>query len=83
MMKDSIINLQNGKSYYVLEEQVHNQIKYVLAAECNLDKHFVNQEELFLMQVENDNGNIIFKEVEDENLVVLLTEIFQDKFQNN
>ena len=41
-MKDMIFKLKNGKDYYILEELSHNNQKYALAIECNLEKDEIN-----------------------------------------
>ena len=44
MVKDKVIQMDNGKSYYVLEEIEYQGKKYILTLECDLEKDMVNED---------------------------------------
>ena len=62
MVKDKIIELENGINYYVIEEIDHNDKKYVLAAMCDLEKEEVNEEDYIVMEIkiEDDLDDILY-----------------------
>ena len=82
-MKDKILKLKNGKDYYVLEELAHNNKKYALATECNLEKEEINEEELVVMEVKVIDDNLIIDEIYDDNIVEEVIILFKEKIQNN
>ena len=82
-MKDMILKLKNGKDYYVLEELSHNNKKYALATECNLEKDEINEEELVVMEVKVIDDDLIVNEISDDNVAEEVVMLFRDKFQNN
>ena len=82
-MKDMIFKLKNGKDYYILEELSHNNQKYALAIECNLEKDEINEEELVVMEVKVIDDNLIVDEIQDDNIAEEVITLFQEKIQNN
>lgn len=82
-MKDMILKLKNGKDYYVLEEIEHDNKKYALVTECNLEKDEINEEELVVMEVKVINDELIVDEIYDDNIAEEVVMLFREKFQNN
>ena len=82
-MKDMIFKLKNGKDYYILEELSHNNQKYALATECNLEKDEINEEELVVMEVKVIDDNLIVDEIQDDNIAEEVITLFKEKIQNN
>lgn len=81
-MKDSVINLSTGVSYYVLEEVIHNDRKFLLGAQCDLDSDNINTEELFLMEAKGTGDNLVVDEIYDDDLAKEVTILLMNKFQN-
>lgn len=82
-MKDIILKLKNGKDYYILEELSHNNKKYALATECNLEKDEINEEELVVMEVKVIDDDLIVDEIYDDNIADEVVMLFKEKIQNN
>ena len=82
-MKGTILKLRNGKDYYVFEELTHNNKKYALATECNLEKDEVNEEELVVMEVKLINDELVVDEIYDDNEAMEVVALLRDKIQNN
>lgn len=82
-MKNMILKLKNEKDYYILEEISHNNKKYVLATECNLEKDEINEEELVVMEVKFIDDNLIVDEIHDDNVADEVIILFKEKFRNN
>ena len=72
-MKDKILEIA-GKSYYVLQEVVHNNRCYGLTLPCEVD-----EDSLVLMEFKNENEQLVACDVPEDKLA---HEIFQ-KILNN
>ena len=68
MVKDKIIELENGINYYILEETSYNDRKYVLAAVCDLEKDDLNTEDFIIMEIKIVDNNLMTANIEDDNL---------------
>ncbi len=82
-MKNTVIQLKTGVSYYILEELVYNQKKYVMTVECNLDNDEMEEENLVMMEVKVENDNVIVDEIQDDNVALEVLKLFQKKFQSS
>ena len=82
MIKDKIIEMENGKEYYILEEVSYNGKKYLLSAECNLDKDEINEEDYLVMELEIENNNLKINTIEDDKLAVIVTNMLINKVRN-
>ncbi len=77
-MKDKILEIA-GKSYYVLQEVVHNNRCYGLTLPCDIKKDEVDEDSLVLMEFKNENEQLVACDVPEDKLA---HEIFQ-KILNN
>ena len=80
-MKNSLINLKNGNSFYILEDTVYNNKNYVLAVSINEDD--TNKMNVVVMEYYFENGQIMVSEIADDNIAKIVTELLQQKLQNN
>lgn len=80
-MKNSLINLKNGNSFYILEDTVYNNKNYALAVSINEDD--TNKMNVVVMEYYFENGQIMFSEIADDNIAKTVTELLQQKLQNN
>ena len=80
-MKNSLINLKNGNSFYILEDTVYNNKNYALAVSINEDD--TNKMNVVVMEYYFENGQIIVSEIADDNIAKTVTELLQQKLQNN
>ena len=83
MIKDKIIQMNNGKSYYVLEEVEYNDKKYVLSVECDLDKDEVNEEDYFVMELDVTGEELSIKHIENDDVAKMVIELLMDKIRKN
>lgn len=74
MVKDKIIELENGTNYYVLEETEYNDKKYVLAAQCDLEKEELNEDDYIVMEIKIEDDALVTKNIHDDNIVRIVTE---------
>lgn len=79
MVKDKIIELENGINYYVIEEIDHNDKKYVLAAMCDLEKEEVNEEDYIVMEIKIEDDALVTKNIKDDNIARIVTEKLIEK----
>lgn len=80
-MKNSLINLKNGNSFYILEDTVYNNKNYALAVSINEDD--TNKMNVVIMEYYFENGQIMVSEIADDNIAKIVTELLQQKLQNN
>lgn len=80
-MKNSLINLKNGNSFYILEDTVYNNKNYALAVSINEDD--TNKMNVVVMEYYFENGQIMVSEIVDDNIAKIVTELLQQKLQNN
>ena len=83
MVKDKIIQMDNGKSYYVLEDVEYNGKKYILSLECDLDKDSVNEEDYFVMELSMVDGELAIKRVEDDNISKIVIAMLLNNVKND
>ena len=83
MIKDKIIQMDNGKSYYVLEDVEYNEKKYILSVECDLDKDEVNEEDYFVMELDMAGDELAVKHIEDDKIAKMVIELLMDKIRKN
>lgn len=80
-MKNSLINLKNGNSFYILEDTTYNNKNCALAVSINEDD--TNKMNVVVMEYYFENGQIMVGEIADDNTAKTVTELLQQKFQNN
>ena len=80
-MKNSLINLKNGNSFYILEDTVYNNKNYALAVSINEDD--TNKMNVVVMEYYFENGQMMVIEIADDNIAKTVTELLQQKLQNN
>ncbi len=80
-MKNSLINLKNGNSFYILEDTVYNNKNYALAVSINEDD--TNKMNVVVMEYYFENSQIMVSEIADDNIAKTVTELLQQKLQNN
>ena len=80
-MKNSLINLKNGNSFYILEDTIYNNKNYALAVSINEDG--TNKMNVVVMEYYFENGQIMVSEIADDNIAKIVTELLQQKLQNN
>ena len=83
MVKDKIIQMDNGKCYYVLEDVEYNGKKYILSLECDLDKDAVNEEDYFVMELSMVDGELAIKRVEDDNVSKIVIAMLLNNVKND
>lgn len=83
MIKDKIVELENGVSYYVLDEIIYNNKKYILTIECDLKKDEINENDYFVMELKIDGNDIIFSPITDNKLAMDVTELLIKKVRSN
>ena len=80
-MKNSLIDLKNGSSFYILEDSVYNNKNYALAVSIN--ENDTNKMNVVVMEYYFENGQIMVSEIADDNIAKTVTELLQKKLQSN
>lgn len=83
MVKDRIIELDNGINYYILEEISYNNKKYILAALCNLGEETVDADKYLVLEIKIEDNNLITADIEDDNLANKVIELLVEKVKAN
>lgn len=83
MVKDKVIQMDNGKSYYVLEEIEYQGKKYILTLECDLEKDMVNEDDYFAMELAIETGELNIKKIDDNDIAKVVVGMLLSKMQNN
>ena len=83
MVKDKVIQMDNGKSYYVLEEIEYQGKKYILTLECDLEKDKVNEDDYFAMELAIETGELNIKKIDDNDIAKVVVGMLLSKMQNN
>ena len=79
MIRDKIIELENGVNYYILEELTYNNKKYALAVECDLEKEEMNDDKYIVMEIKLDNNNLTTAYIEDDKAAAIISKMLLDK----
>lgn len=82
-MKEKIFTLEDGSSYYALENIKSNAGYYVLAAPCDLDKDDMDTDNLIVCEIKLDGENVVTKRINDENLAAKVSAELIQKFRRN
>ena len=79
MIKDRIIELENGTNYYILDDITDMQKKYVLAAECDLKNDSVNEDKYIVMEIKINNNDLFIVNIKDDNIASIVTKLLIEK----
>ena len=82
MIKDKIIEMDNGNSYYILNDITYNNKKYLLSVECNLEKDEIKEDDYLVMELVIENDELVIKQIEDDNLALIVTNLLINKIKN-
>lgn len=82
-MKDKIFSLEEGSSYYALENIKSDKGYYVLAAPCDLEKDDMDIENLIACEVTLNGEDVVTKRINDENLAAKVSAELIQKFRRN
>lgn len=83
MVKDKVIQMEDGKNYYVLEEVEYLNRKFLLSLECDLDKDTINEEDYLVMELVLENNDLVIKRVLDENITKTVVVMLLQKIRNS
>ena len=78
-MKDGLVKLKNGDTYYILDEDTYKGKNYALAINCNVDTSNEEEVQMVLMEVIRENGEITVNEVADNALAQEVCAFLQSK----
>ena len=83
MIKDKIIELNNGVNYYILDEISYNNKKYILAAECELEKDELKEDNYIVAEIKVEGSDLVTADIEDEELSQTITKMLIEKVRKN
>lgn len=79
-MKNKIITLEDGKEYFVIEEDRYNDGVYILLNDYESETKDIDIENMYMKKVSIKNGELSIIDIEEE-LTGILAERFIKKFQ--
>lgn len=79
MIKDKIIELENGTNYYILDDITYMGKKYILAAECDLENDTVNEDKYIVMELKINKNDLYIVNIEDDDLAKIVTKLLIEK----
>lgn len=83
-MKNSIIQLHNGKNYYILGETEYQNRNFILTTECDLENdRLVDEDTLYLMERKLIDNLEVIEEVSDDKIATEVTKKFMIMFQDS
>lgn len=83
MVKDRILDLKNGVSYYILEEIVYNDKKYVMACACDTKSNYVNEDDYVVMEITINNDDLVLENIKDLEVANVVTKLLIEKVRSN
>lgn len=83
MVKDNVITMENGQSYYIIEDVEYKGKKYVLSVECNLDLDIVNEDDYLIMELQLIDNDLVIKNVNDIEIAKIVSNMLLSKVAND
>lgn len=83
MIKDKVFQIEDGTSFYIIDDINYQNRKYALTLQCDLDKDEVNEDEYLVMEVTMNNGELHLKGIYDDELAAIVTKMLIDKVRSN
>ena len=83
MVKDKVLQIENGNNYYVLETVDYNGKKYALSLECDLNSDTVNENDYFVMELDMVDGELAIKHIEDDKIADIVIQMLLEKVGKN
>jgi len=83
MVRDKIIQMDNGNNYYVLEEVEYNGKKYILTLECDLDKDDIKSEDYLVMELAINGDALSIKPILDNEVAKVVVAMLLNKIKND
>lgn len=82
MLKDKVVQSENGRQYYVLEEINYDNKKYALALECDMDNDLINKDNYIVMEVTMNGDDLFLKNINDDDLAKKVISLLFNKVKN-
>ena len=83
-MKDKIIELNNGKNYYVLEDLTLDDKYYIYCSLVNVVNESVDENNFVIVEVRRKvDGSYSLIDIDDENDIFLITNLFLNKIKKS
>ncbi len=82
MLKDKVVQSENGRQYYVLEEINYDNKKYALALECDIDNDLINKDDYIVMEVTMNGDDLFLKNINDDDLAKKVISLLFNKVKN-
>lgn len=83
MVKDRILDLKNGVSYYILEEVIYGDKKYVMACVCDTKSNYVNEDDYIVMEIAINNDDLVLENIKDLEVAKVVTKLLIEKVRKN
>ena len=81
IMKDKIIELNNNKNYYVVEEIEYNNKKYILCSKTDIKDEKIDTKNLCVCELDLIDDKIAVKDIENEEEAIIISKMLVDKLQ--
>lgn len=81
-MKNSLIEIKDGKSFYILEEVVYENKNYALAVLID-DNKVASDMNVVVLEYYFKDGNITVSEIENDDIASTVTTMLKEKIQRD
>lgn len=82
MIKDRIVELENGINYYIIEDITYQDKKYVLCSMCDLKNDKVINDDYIVMELNINNSELFMNNIEDDTIATEVTKLLIQKVRN-
>ena len=82
-MKETIITLNDQQEYYVLEEIIQYQKKYLLLAKYHKETQEIENNNFIIGKLKMENNNLIIDNIQNQKEAELITQLFLNKMKMN
>ena len=82
MIKDRILSLDNGVSYYIIEELEKDNRKFILALPCDIEQDKATDEDFAIKEISMEGEDLVITSIEDE-IATEISLLLLEKVRNN
>ncbi len=75
-MKDKVLRLKDGNIYYILDEIINEDRRFIFSVLCDYE---TIKNDYYILELVMDNGKLITKSVIDEEILYNIKKIFLEK----
>ena len=78
-MKDKVLRLKDGNIYYILDEVIDENRRFIFSVLCDYE---TVKNDYYILELVIDSGKLVAKSVADKKVLNNIKEIFLEKLEN-